>query len=470
MLMNGEKREGSPSMKIYSPYSDEVVGEVFQSGREQVPEIIEVAQKGAEIMKKMPVKQRAEILGMAAEKLLERKDEFAVMLAKEVGKVIKDARRETERAANTLRESAIAAGKIKGEIVALEGSEEMNRLGFYQRVPVGIVLAITPFNFPLNLACHKIGPAFAAGNAVILKPASKTALTTMMLGELLLECGLPKEALTVVCGRGEELGKAFCEESAIRKISFTGSYETGEQICKAAGVKRVTMELGSSGAVIVTPDTDISKAAEKLCQAGFANAGQVCISVQRVYAHRSIKAQLLEEMKRYAEQMVCGDPLKPETQLGPMISKNAQQSALHKITRSIEAGAVCVAGNQTERNILYPTILTDAPENAPVIQDEMFAPVITVNAYDTLDEAIALVNGTKYGLQAGVFTEHLEDAMKCLQEIQCGGVIINDTCNYREDQMPYGGMKNSGIGREGPEFVMEEMTEIKMMILNRQMG
>lgn len=295
MLINGKIREGIPSLKVYSPYSDEVVGEVFQAGKEQVPEIIETAKKGAEIMKKMPVKQRAEILRKASEKLLERQEEFAEMLVKEAGKVLKDATKEAQRAANTLKESAIAAGKIKGEIVALEGSEEMNRLGFYQRVPVGIVLAITPFNFPLNLACHKIGPAFAAGNAVILKPASKTPLATMMLGELLLECGLPKEALTVVCGSGETLGKAFSEEPAIRKISFTGSYETGEQICKAAGVKRVTMELGSSGAVIVTPDTDLSKAAQKLCSAGFANAGQVCISVQRVYAHRSIKAELLEK-------------------------------------------------------------------------------------------------------------------------------------------------------------------------------
>ena len=223
------------------------------------------------------------------------------------------------------------------------------------------------------------------------------------------------------------------------------------------------MELGSTGAVIVTPHTDIKKAAAKICKAGFANGGQVCISVQRVYVHTSIQEELITEMKKCAEQINSGNPMLPETELGPMITKKALKKAMERIEQSLQTGGSCVIGNQNDGNILLPTILRDVPESAPVIQEEMFAPVITVNGYNTLSEAISCVNGTNFGLQAGVFTDRLEEAMVCIDNIECGSVIINDTCNFREDQMPYGGVKCSGIGKEGPKYAVEEMTEIKLL-------
>lgn len=455
-------------LKVYSPYSGQVVDEIPVCSIDEIPEIIHRAQKGFALVRSMPVSQRAEILRKAANALLVQKEEFAAMLAKEVGKVITDARKEVERAANTIRLSAEAVFQVCGEVIPMESDADGIRVGYYKRVPVGIVLAITPFNFPLNLACHKIGPAVAAGNAVIIKPASKTPLTTYMLKKLLVECGLPEEAITVVCGEGESFGNALVQQEAIRKISFTGSYAAGNAICKSAGVKKVTMELGSTGAVVVTEHTDLEKAAKKISAAGFANAGQVCISVQRVYAHEAVKETLIAAVKKYAEAIVYGDPLDERTQLGPMISEKAQKNALDKIEKSVEMGAVVVTGNKTEGTILIPTVLRDAPEDSPVIKTELFAPVIVINGYQDFADAIHKVNDTDFGLQAGIFTDSIDEAMRFAEEIDCGGIIINDTCNFRVDQMPYGGMKHSGLGKEGPGFAIKEMTELKMVVMNNK--
>ena len=455
-------------LKVYSPYSKLLVDEVDTCSIDEIPEIINQAQKGFELVRSMSIRQRAEILQKAANELLAQKEEYAVMLAKEVGKVISDARREVERAANTLRLSAEAVFQVCGEVIPMESASGGIRVGYYKRVPVGIVLAITPFNFPLNLACHKIGPAVAAGNAVIVKPASKTPLTTCMLKKLLVDCGLPEEAVTVACGDGEKLGNALVEQEAVRKISFTGSYLAGNAICKRAGVKKVTMELGSTGAVVVTEHTDIEKIAAKLSIAGFANAGQVCISVQRVYAHENIKEKLIAAVKECAENIIYGDPLDERTQLGPMISEKAQKNALDKIEKSVEMGAVIVTGNKTVGNILLPTVLQDAPEDSPVIKTEMFAPVIVINGYRNFADVIQKVNNTNFGLQAGIFTDSVDEAMSFAENIDCGGIIINDTCNFRVDQMPYGGIKHSGLGKEGPGFAIKEMTEMKMIIMNNK--
>jgi glyceraldehyde-3-phosphate dehydrogenase (NADP+) len=466
MLIHGEKRESKRRIEVFSPYSGEKVGEAAWCDAAVIPEVLTAAEQGAKQMKKLKADSRAEILRLTAQSLLEQKETFAAMLTKEVGKVIQDARKEVERAANTLKLSADAACQACGEVIPMENVGNDPRIGFCRRVPVGIVLAVTPFNFPLNLACHKIGPAIAAGNSVIVKPASKTPLTTMMLGELFITCGLPADALTVVCGPGEELGNALVEDRRIRKISFTGSYQAGDMICRRAGMKKVTMELGSTGAVVVSAKTDVKQAARKLCFAGFANAGQVCISVQRVYVHESRKEELLCEMKACAEAVVFGDPGKEDTQLGPMISREALVKACERIERSLDMGARLITGNISEGNILHPTILADAPCDAPVIQEEMFAPVITVNGYETMEEAVDLVNGTPFGLQAGILTDQVDEALFFAENVDCGGVIINDTCNYRVDQMPYGGMKNSGMGKEGPGYAIKEMTELKMIVMN----
>lgn len=453
-------------IEVRNPYNEELVCRVEECEISQIPGLIEKAEKGFARMREMSVEMRAEILKKAAAALLEQKELFAGLLVNEVGKVISDARKEVERAANTLRLSGEAVYQVCGEVIPIEHEEGRQRIGFYKRVPVGVVLAITPFNFPLNLACHKVGPALAAGNAVIVKPASKTPLTVIKLRELLIACGLPEEVLCVVCGPGETLGNALVTHPAIRKISFTGSCKAGEEICKNAGIKRITMELGSTGAVVVSDRTDIREAARKLCRAGFANAGQVCISVQRVYVQESRKEELIGAMEEYAKNIIWGDPAEEGVQLGPMISHKALESALEKVRKSLEMGAELVTGNTWDKNILHPTILRDVPEEAPVIQEEVFAPVIAVNGYRNLEEAIAKVNGTAYGLQAGIFTESIEEAMKFTEEVDCGGVIINDTCNYRVDQMPYGGFKNSGLGKEGPGFAIKEMTEMKMVVVN----
>lgn len=466
MLIHGEKRMGDSRIEVKSPYDGETVGWVAKCDASVVPEVIETAGNGAKLMKDMPIETRASILHLVSEKLLEQKETFARILTKEVGKVIKDSRKEVERAANTLRLSAKAANRVCGEVIPVDNVQSGPRIGFCRRVPVGIVLAVTPFNFPLNLACHKIGPALAAGNSVIVKPASKTPLTTIMLGELFIECGLPADALTVVCGSGEELGNVLVSDERIRKISFTGSYQAGDLICRRAGIKKITMELGSTGAVVVSKGTDVKAAAKKLCQAGFANAGQVCISVQRVYVHQTQKEEMLREMKKCAKAVIFGNPLEEKTQLGPMISNEAVKKARERIEESLEMGAELITGNIVEGNILYPTILADAPQESPVIQEEMFAPVVVVNGYETLSEAIRLVNGTAYGLQAGILTDKIEEAMIFAEEVECGGIIINDTCNYRVDQMPYGGVKNSGMGKEGPDYAVKEMTELKMIIMN----
>ncbi len=453
-------------IEVRSPYDGTLVGTVEECEVSRIPEVIRQAERGSAWMRELSVEQRAEILKKASAALLEEKELFAELLVGEVGKVISDARKEVERAANTLRLSAEAAYHVCGEVIPLEQEKGRRRVGFYRRVPVGIVLAITPFNFPLNLACHKVGPALAAGNAVIVKPASKTPLATIKLRELFIACGLPKEAFCVVCGSGETLGKELAAHPAIRKISFTGSGKTGEAICKNAGIKRITMELGSSGAVVVSKTANLREVAKKLCLAGFANAGQVCISVQRVYVEESRKEALICEMEQFARTIRYGNPAEETTQLGPMISHKALENAVEKIEKSLALGAKLVLGNTWENNILHPTILRDVPESAPVIQEEIFAPVIAVNGYRDLEDAIAKVNGTPYGLQAGIFTESIDEAMLFAEKAECGGVIINDTCNYRMDQMPYGGVKNSGLGKEGPGFAVKEMTEMKMIVMN----
>ena len=470
MLIRGKRLSSKEMLGVYSPYDNELVGEVAKSGPECVEEVVSVAQEGFAEMREMPTGQRIEILEKTAARMLEYREELAKIITLEVGKTINESRVEVTRAAGTMRLSAAAARELSGSTVPMDLSGKSSRIGFYQRVPVGIVLAITPFNVPLNLVCHKVGPALGAGNSVIIKPASKTPLIAMKLVEILLECGLPENAVTVVCGSGETLGAALVMDKRVRKVSFTGSYDVGENICRMAGLKKVSMELGNNGPVIVTSETNIPLVAEKICRLGYAVAGQVCISVQRVYAHRSIQEHLLEEMKKFSESLIVGNPLDEKTQMGPMITPKALGEAKDKIEAALAGGTRLITGFKSEGNILHPTILADAAENSVVIQEEMFAPVITVNAYDDLDKAIDFVNNTRYGLQSSIFTNNLSDAMKFIKEVDMGGVVINEACACREDVMPYGGIKDSGIGREGPAYAMQEMTEYKMIIIDKNLG
>lgn len=333
-----------------------------------------------------------------------------------------------------------------------------DRFGFYIRVPVGIIAAITPFNFPLNLVAHKVAPAIASANSVILKPASYTPLTAILLVKTLLEAGLPKNAINLITGPGGKIGDKLVTHPEIRMITFTGSLEVGEKITKLAGLKKLTMELGSNSACIVDKDADLELASKRIIVGAFSVAGQVCISVQRVFIHSSGMNKFLKIFIPFVKQLKLGDQLLEETDVGPMITPEAAKKTKQWID---EAKTKILCGGNHKGSLFEPTVLVDVDEKAKIYSEEAFAPVVIVNKFDKFDEAIELVNHSKYGLQAGIFTADLNKAMEALKKIEVGGVIVNDVPTFRADVMPYGGVKSSGLGREGPKFAIEEMTELK---------
>lgn len=466
MFYLGKRVEREPFIEVCSPYDGHVVGRVSETVAEDMGGIISAAQRGADIMRKMPAGERAEILEKAAAMLYGNK-ELATLLSLEVGKTIREAQGEINRAANTLKLSSIAAREITGETVRFDLLESSNKIGYYTRVPVGIVLCITPFNFPMNLACHKIGPAIAAGNAVIVKPATKTPLTTMKLAEILIECGLPPEALTVTVMPGGPVSDALVAHPAVRKVSFTGSVAIGTHITKTSGLKKITMELGSNSAVVVMPDAELSSVAKKVCAGAFACAGQVCISVQRVFVQQSVYDAFLAMLASEAAKLHPGDPLDEACNLGVMISEKEAARAVSWVKEAVAAGARLVLGGERDAARMSATILGDAPVDCRLMQDEVFAPVVAVNRFETLEEAIGMVNNSPYGLQNSIFTNNLSDAMLFVDGVDSGSVLVNESPNFRVDNMPYGGFKQSGLGKEAPAFTIEEMTEMKLVIIDR---
>ncbi|MGH7199966.1 MAG: aldehyde dehydrogenase family protein, partial [Planctomycetaceae bacterium] len=340
------------------------------------------------------------------------------------------------------------------------------KFGFTVRVPCGIVASITPFNFPLNLICHKLGPAIAGGNAVLLKPASDTPLSALKLVEIFLEAGLPEEAIACVTGGGGELGEAICKDDRVRKISFTGSYEVGNKICQMAGMKKVTMELGSNSPVIVMDDADLDKAAEAIQASGYANAGQTCISAQRILTSRKIRGDFLDALKPRVAAMKTGDQLKQGTDVGPMIREKDAERVAAWIEEAVSGGAKVIVGGERQGQIYAPTILDDVKPEMRVSCDELFGPAVGITSFDDIDEAIALANRTEYGLSAGIFTQDIDRAMRFALEVECGNLHINHGSQWRADLMPYGGLKHSGMGKEGPKYAIREMTEEKMVVVH----
>jgi acyl-CoA reductase-like NAD-dependent aldehyde dehydrogenase len=393
---------------------------------------------------------------------------LAETLVREVGKPIKEAKAEVGGVAGNFENVAEEAKRITGEMVPVDanpGAE--NRLAFTLRVPVGIVCAITPFNYPLSLATSKVGPAIAAGNTVILKPTQLTPLSGCLLVELLLQAGLPSEHIQLVLGSGPKVGNWLLKQQDINFYSLTGSADVGEHITRNIGLRRCAMELGSNAAVIVHKDADVKKAATACAQRGFYHAGQVCISVQRVLVHKDIKKQFLDAAKEVAEGLVMGNPMDDQTTLGPMIDVKEVDRVHEWVKEAVREGSVLVTGGSPKNERFFlPTVLTDVNENSKVWCQEVFGPLLMVNSYDEFDEAIRCTNKAIYGLQAGVFTRDMSLAMKAAREIECGGVIINDTAYYKVSNMPYGGMKRSGFGREGGKYAIREMTEEKIVILN----
>jgi glyceraldehyde-3-phosphate dehydrogenase (NADP+) len=467
MYVKGKRIQKPREVNVVNPYNDQIIDTLGLSDENDVGEALNIAEKGFKSLREMPAGQRANILEKTSVLLTQRKEDLSRAIALECGKTINEARGEVDRAANTMKLSALAALKLTGETVRFDLAGRSNKLGFYARVPLGVVCAITPFNFPLNLSCHKIGPAIAAGNAVIHKPATKTPVSGVMLAEALVDAGLPVEGITVLVGSGSTVGMTLVRNPAIRKISFTGSLEVGETITANCGMKRVTMELGSNSAVIVFKDAPLEIVAKKVRRGGYTLAGQVCISIQRVYVEEEAADDFINLLVDEVRQIKYGDQLLEDTEMGPMVDHNALEKAQKFCDDATEHNGKILIGGKRLGNVFLPTVITDVAEDSLLIQEEAFAPVVAVNRFSTAEEAIHKVNDTKYGLQAGVFTRDIGKALACARLIDAGGVLINEIPTFRVDNMPYGGTKGSGLGREGPEFAIKEMTEEKLIIFDQ---
>jgi acyl-CoA reductase-like NAD-dependent aldehyde dehydrogenase len=464
MRIGGRWVTAERSIPVTDPYSGEVIGEIPHAGPGQVDEALDSAVRGARQMAALTAAERSRILLRTAEGIREGGEQLARILSREVGKTIREARGEVNRTIQTFTVAAEEAKRIHGQGVPMDADPRgSGRLGFTMRVPVGVVLAVTPFNFPLNLAAHKLAPALAAGNSVALKPATETPLADLRLAAILEQSGLPDEALNVITGPGGEIGPQLTSDERVRMLSFTGSLAVGRTLMAAPVIRKSTMELGSNSAVIVMADADADLAAGRIVAGAFALAGQVCISVQRVYVQRPLFDRLTKLISEGAGRLIVGDPREEDTDMGPMISESAADRAQSWIDEALQAGAKRPAGGRREGALLWPTVLTQVPDDCRICSEEAFAPVVVVNPVDTLDEAIARVNDSQYGLQAGIFTGDLDAALRAAREIEVGGVMINEVPTFRVDHMPYGGMKMSGIGREGLRYAIEEMTEIRLI-------
>ncbi len=464
MLIGGRWLSKSQTIPVVNPFDGEIIERVPRGDLDDVDAALTSALEGVAQMVELSAHQRYGILSRAAEGISRRAEELARVLASEVGKTIREARGEVSRTVQTFTFAAEEAKRIYGEGIPFDAAPRGERkIGFTIRVPVGVVVAITPFNFPLNLAAHKVAPALAAGNSVVLKPATDTPLTDLMLGRLLLEAGLPEKALSVITGYGHEIGDALVADERGRMISFTGSLEVGKRLMSHAGLKKATMELGSNSAVIVMDDADLKEAAAKIVAGAYALAGQVCISVQRVYVQKQAMETLLREVVAKAEGLKLGDPLAEDTDVGPMISIAAAERAESWIQEALNRGGQLICGGSREGALLAPAVLRDVPHECRVCSEEAFAPLVVINAVEDLDEAIAMVNDSRYGLQAGIYTTDLHSALEAAKRIQVGGVMINEAPTFRVDHMPYGGVKGSGLGREGLKYAVEEMTEIRLV-------
>jgi acyl-CoA reductase-like NAD-dependent aldehyde dehydrogenase len=465
-IVGGEWRASDEVADVRFPYNNEIVAQVYQANDSDLEDAVQAAVRGFEITRKLPSHRRSQILYNLLDLMEKHTEKIVETLTLEGGKTQNVANGETARAKETIRISAEEAKRIDGEIMPLDWtSAGENRMGFIRRLPLGPVLGISPFNYPLNLSCHKLGPAIAAGNSFILKPATATPLSGLLLGELALEAGFPPEALSVVTCRGSRAEK-LVSDPRIAYFTFTGSSEVGWHLKSVAGRKRVGLELGGNAAAIVHEDANLEYAVGRIANGGYTNAGQNCISVQRVLLHRPIYNQALEMLLDRISEIKVGDPRDPENDVGPMIDEWAAKEANDKVEAAVESGAKILLGGKCEGTMFYPTVLVDTTLEMDVNRTEMFAPVITVTPYDDFDEAIQIANQTDFGLQSGVFTQNMNRIMKAFEEVEVGGLQVNDVSTFRVDQMPYGGVKGSGVGREGPRFAIEEMTEMKLMVLN----
>jgi acyl-CoA reductase-like NAD-dependent aldehyde dehydrogenase len=464
LLIDGERIETGEWIDVRSPFDGHVVGRVAKGGAVESQRAVDAAARA--MQEPMPAHERAAILDRVAAQLEERAEEAAKTISAEAGKPLKAARVEAARAASTYTMAAVEARKLAGDVVPMDASPAgVGKLAVTIRKPIGVIGAISPFNFPLNLVAHKIAPALAAGCAVVLKPASQTPLSALFLAELETAAGLPAGWLNVVCGAASEIGDVLVEDERVKLITFTGSAPVGWRIRERAARKRVNLELGNATPVIVAADADVEDAATRLAANAFSFAGQSCISVQRIYVERSAFDAFVEHFLPRVEALHVGDPADDETDVGPLISESDRSRVLEWIEEAKALGAEVLTGGALDGDLLRPTVLAGAPPDAKVSCEEVFGPVCTVTAFDTMNEAIALANGTRFGLQAGVFTRDLKQALRAAQELEFGGVTLNEAPTYRADQMPYGGVKDSGNTREGPAWAVREMTEEQLVVI-----
>ncbi len=465
-LSGGKWRKSNDLLPVLNPYDGTVIGRVCRPTGIHLDEAVEHTLSGFEIARRLPAHQRYDILITAAGMLEKRKEEAARLLCLEAGKPIRHARSEVSRAVNTLTLSAEESRRIGGETLTMDIAEAVGRRsGLVRRFPVGPILGISPFNFPLNLVCHKVGPALAGGNSILLKPASATPLSALFLAGILQEAGLPAGMLNVLPCSGQEAEK-LVKDSRFAMVTFTGSAEIGWKIKSIAGKKKVCLELGGNAAVIIESDVDLDYALERCLLGGYAYAGQVCISVQRILVHKRIYDAFRKSFTEKVAGLVTGDPLDEKTDVGPLIDEASRQRIRTWIDEAVAAGGTLLTGGQREGSVLKPAVLETVPPEAKVWREEAFAPLTVLRPYSHLDEAITLANDSRFGLQAGIFTKDIEKAFTAFREIEVGGVIVNDIPTFRVDHMPYGGVKDSGFGREGVKYALEEMTEPRLLVIN----
>jgi acyl-CoA reductase-like NAD-dependent aldehyde dehydrogenase len=465
LLIDGEWVETGDWLEVRSPYSGDVVARVAKGGAKETLRALDAAERA--LANPLPAHKRAEILVKVAGLIGKRHEEVARTISDEAGKPIKTARVEASRAMSTYTFAAVEARKLAGEMIPMESAQAgEGKLGFTVRKPIGIIGAISPFNFPCNLVAHKIAPALAAGCPVVLKPASQTPLSALLLAELEQEAGLPAGWLNVIVGPASQIGDVLVEDGRVKMITFTGSGEVGWKLQERSPRKRVKLELGNSTPVIVAADADIETAATKLAANAFAFAGQSCISVQRIYVERASYDTFVTSFVPKVEALIVGDPADDETDVGPVIDADARTRIAEWIEEARSSGAEVLTSGE-DGALLKPTVIAKVADDQKVSCEEVFGPVVIVNPVDSVDEAIERANGTRFGLQAGIFTSSLDSALRAADRLEFGGVIVNEAPTFRSDQMPYGGVKASGNTKEGPAWAVREMTEERLVVIQR---
>lgn len=457
--------EGADELLVHDPYTGQAIGSVPRSAPGDVDLLLARARAGFEIARGLTRFERHGILERAGALLQARADEATRLIVREAGKTVRQARKEVRRAVSTLSLSAEAARSNAGEVIpfdAFEGSA--NRRGWFTREPLGLVVAITPYNDALNLVAHKLGPAVAAGDSVILKPSPFAPLTARFLVGLLIDAGLPPEVVTVVHG-DRDLAQALVAARDVRLVSFTGGFATGEAIARGAGLKRLAMELGGNAPVLVFADADIPAAVEACVSGAFWAAGQNCVGAQRILVQREVHDRFRAAFIARTQELIVGDPSDERTDVGPMISLDAAERAERLVDEAVAAGAHVLAGHRREGSVYWPTVVEGVPVSCALWRDEAFAPVAVLSPFDTEEEAVARADEIEYALHAGVFTSDLSRALRVSERIEAGGVMINDSSDYRVDSMPFGGAKYGSMGREGVRFAFEEMTQPKVVCL-----